>query len=58
MSEPTFQVRAGFSAAKLFHGHVNQLRDPPIHVEDDRVFLLNALAGESGIGLTEVFFDE
>ena len=37
------------------HGRVNQLRDPAIYVERDRVFLLYAVAGESGIALAEVF---
>ena len=35
---------------------VNQLRDPAIYVEEDRIFLLYAVAGESGIALAEVFF--
>ena len=38
------------------YGRVNQLRDPAIYVEGDRVFLLYAVAGESGIALAEVFF--
>ena len=37
------------------YGSVNQLRDPAIYVEGDRVFLLYAVAGESGIALAEVF---
>ena len=36
------------------HGRVNQLRDPAIYVEGDRVFLLYAVAGESGIALAEI----
>lgn len=36
------------------YGHVNQLRDPAIFEEDGRVFLLYAVAGESGIGIAEV----
>ena len=36
---------------------VNQLRDPAIYVEGGRVFLLYAVAGESGIALAEVFID-
>lgn len=38
------------------YGQVNQVRDPAIYVEGDRVFLLYAVAGESGIALAEVFF--
>ena len=37
---------------------VNQLRDPAIYTEDDRIYLLYAVAGESGIGIAEVFLDE
>ena len=36
---------------------VNQLRDPAIFEEDGRVFLLYAVAGESGIAIAEVFLD-
>lgn len=36
------------------YGHVNQLRDPAIFEEGGRVFLLYAVAGESGIGIAEV----
>ena len=35
-------------------GHVNQLRDPAIFEEDGRVWLLYAIAGESGIALAEL----
>ena len=38
------------------YGPVNQLRDPAIHVEEDRTFLLYAIAGESGIAIAEVLF--
>ncbi len=38
------------------YGHVNQLRDPAIYTENERVFLLYAVAGESGIALAEVIF--
>jgi hypothetical protein len=40
------------------YGQVNQLRDPAIYIEDKRVFLLYAIAGESGIALAEVFFND
>jgi hypothetical protein len=36
---------------------VNQLRDPAVFTEDDRVFLLYTVAGESGIAIAEVFLD-
>ena len=36
---------------------VNQLRDPAVFEEDDRVFLLYTVAGESGIAIAEVFLD-
>jgi hypothetical protein len=39
------------------YGKVNQLRDPAIFEEDGRVFLLYAVAGESGIAIAEVFLD-
>ena len=35
-------------------GRVNQLRDPAIFEEDGRVYLLYAIAGESGIALAEL----
>ena len=45
------------SVRSTAYGHVNQLRDPAIYEEDGRVFLLYAVAGESGIALAEVFFE-
>lgn len=39
------------------YGMVNQLRDPAIFEEDGRIFLLYAVAGESGIAIAEVFLD-
>ncbi len=45
------------SVRSVAYGHVNQLRDPAVYVEADRVFLLYAVAGESGIGLAELFLD-
>jgi len=44
------------SVRSTAYGHVNQLRDPAIYEEGDRVFLLYAVAGESGIALAEVHF--
>ena len=38
------------------YGHVNQLRDPAVFEEDGRVYLLYAVAGESGIAIAEVTF--
>ena len=41
------------------YGQVNQLRDPAVLEDDDgRVYLFYAVAGESGIAIAEVFFDE
>jgi len=36
-------------------GPVNQLRDPTIYQEADRLFLLYTVAGESGIAIAELF---
>lgn len=36
---------------------VNQLRDPAIHEEDGRSFLLYAVAGESGVAIAEIHDD-
>jgi len=44
------------SVRSTAYGHVNQLRDPAIYEESDRVFLLYAVAGESGIAIAEIFF--
>lgn len=38
----------------LVNGQVNQLRDPAVYVEDEVVYLLYAVAGESGIGIAKV----
>jgi hypothetical protein len=45
------------SVRSVAYGHVNQLRDPAIFEEGGRVFLLYAVAGESGIAIAEVQFD-
>ncbi len=42
------------SVRSTAYGHVNQLRDPAIYEEDGRVYLLYAVAGESGIAISEV----
>lgn len=39
-------------------GHVNQLRDPAIFEEDGHLFLLYAVAGESGIAIAELTIKE
>jgi hypothetical protein len=46
------------SVRSTAYGHVNQLRDPAIFEENGRVYLLYAVAGESGIAIAEVFFDD
>jgi len=47
------------SVRSTAYGHVNQLRDPAIYedAESGRVFLLYAVAGESGIAIAEVHID-
>jgi hypothetical protein len=37
------------------YGHVNQLRDPAIFEEDGQIYLLYAVAGESGIAIAEIW---
>jgi hypothetical protein len=46
------------SVRSTAYGHVNQLRDPAIYEEDGRTFLLYAVAGESGIAIAQVHFDQ
>ena len=45
------------SVRSTAYGHVNQLRDPAIFEANGRVFLLYAVAGESGIAIAEVHLD-
>ncbi|MCH2459719.1 MAG: hypothetical protein MK239_01590 [Gemmatimonadetes bacterium] len=45
------------SVRSTAYGQVNQLRDPAIFEEDGEVFLLYAVAGESGIALAQVHFE-
>lgn len=45
------------SIRSVAYGPVNQLRDPAIYEENGRVYLLYAVAGESGIAIAEVHFD-
>jgi|TARA_B100000959_G_scaffold243077_1_gene266066 hypothetical protein len=47
------------SVRSTAYGHVNQLRDPAIFEDaaSGRVFLLYAVAGESGIAIAEVHID-
>ena len=40
------------------YGQLNQLRDPAIFEENGHVYLLYAVAGESGIAIAEVLLDE
>lgn len=42
------------SVRSTAYGHVNQLRDPAIFEEKGRIYLLYAVAGESGIALAEI----
>ena len=45
------------SVRSTAYGYVNQLRDPALFVDDGVVYLLYAVAGESGIALARVTFD-
>ena len=54
---PEFAAPLEPSIRSTAYGPVNQLRDPAIYVEGGRVFLLYAVAGESGIALAEVVLD-
>jgi hypothetical protein len=42
------------SAYGAVHARVNQLRDPAIFVEEGRIYLLYAVAGEQGIAIGEL----
>ena len=42
------------SVRSVAYGHVNQLRDPAVYIEDDDVYLLYAVAGESGIAIARL----
>ncbi|NKB32417.1 MAG: hypothetical protein GKR91_04900 [Pseudomonadales bacterium] len=44
------------SVRSTAYGQVNQLRDPALYIEDGVVYLLYAVAGESGIALARVDF--
>jgi len=46
------------SVRSVAYGHVNQLRDPAIYVEDEDIYLLYAVAGESGIAIARLHFDD
>jgi hypothetical protein len=46
------------SRRSVAHGVVNQLRDPALFDDGDRTLLLYAVAGESGIAIAEVDWDE
>jgi hypothetical protein len=46
------------SVRSTAYGQVNQLRDPAIFEEDGRIYLLYAVAGESGIAIAEILVDE
>ena len=43
------------SVRSIAYGHVNQLRDPAIYVEDGDVYLLYAVAGEAGIAIARLY---
>ena len=52
------EARIEPSVRSTAYGRVNQLRDPALYVEDDVVYLLYAVAGESGIALARVDFEQ
>ena len=43
------------SIRSVAYGAVNQLRDPAVYVEDEDIYLLYAVAGESGIAIARVW---
>jgi len=45
------------SVRSVAYGHVNQLRDPAIYTEDDDIYMLYAIAGESGIAVARLHID-
>jgi hypothetical protein len=45
------------SIRSVAYGHPNQLRDPAIFEEDGRIFLVYAVAGESGLAIAEVHLE-
>lgn len=46
------------SIRSVAYGHVNQLRDPAVFEERGSLYLLYAVAGESGIGIAELHWEE
>ncbi len=46
------------SVRSVAYGRVNQLRDPAVYVEDDDVYLLYAVAGESGIAIAKLHVNQ
>lgn len=46
------------SVRSTAYGRVNQLRDPAVYEENGRTYLLYAVAGESGIAITELRFSK
>ena len=45
------------SVRSVAYGLVNQLRDPAIHLEGSRAFLVYAFGGESGLAIAELIDD-
>ena len=46
------------SVRSVAYGQVNQLRDPAIYEEGEALYLAYAVAGESGIGLAQIWLDD
>ncbi len=43
------------SSTLRYGGMVNELRDPYVYIEKNKIFMLYSLAGEFGIGLTQLY---
>ena len=43
------------SSTLRYGGPVKELRDPCIYKEDDKLYMLYSLAGECGIGLSQIY---
>ena len=51
---PVMKSMPGSSTLR-YGGPVNELRDPYVYKEDDKLYLLYSIAGECGIGLAQLY---